>query len=416
MKIIKYHKPIPPYYKLDSKGSHTSYKVSEESKLFYETFKKSFLNDEVITFGWKENEWPNLYDKYLNKLLKDLESNYFQHKDLNLFTQQYVNIKKYFDIHTRWDFYEYFVEFLISINEFEEAFKEWVRLREEEWEGWNKDFTFRDSELYSLIRFEGFLNKSLIDGYFINKIASKGNQLTKFGKRNIDAVHMVVTTLINESTKVSFFAQFYENYSTELDYYTKKRITFPLDYYEKYFQHNRVSKGNWKWLTQSPENLNIGKPILKNGRASSLVVISAIRNESSRLLREAENEYRIIIGAKKIGEGWISETELYYRIKIHFKDIEVIHHGRPKWLGRQHFDIWIPEMNVAIEYQGQQHDNPVEFFGGEEAFKKNIKRDLLKKKKCIENNCSLIEVRPGYNLDEVIKEINQSIGGDLKTV
>ncbi len=409
MKIIKYHKPIPPYYKLDSKGSHTSYKMSEESKLFYETFKKSFLNNEVITFGWKENVWPNYYDKYLNKLLKDLESNYFQHKDLELFTQQYVNIKKNFDVHTRWNIYEHFVEFLITINDFEEAFKEWIRLREEEWEGLNIDFTYRDSEIYSLIRFEGLLNKSLIDGYLINRIASKGNQLTKFGKRNIDSVHKVVTTLINESTNLSFFEQFYKNYSIETDYNPKKRATFPLEHYEKFFQHNKASKNSWKWLTQSPENIHNGSPMLKNGRATPWIVLSAIRNESSRLLREAENEYRVIIGAKKIGEGWISETELYYRIKIHFKDIEVVHHGRPEWLGRQHFDIWIPELNVAVEYQGKQHDNPVEFFGGEEAFKKNIKRDILKKKKCIDNNCLLIEVRPGYILEEVIEEIKESI-------
>ncbi len=122
-------------------------------------------------------------------------------------------------------------------------------------------------------------------------------------------------------------------------------------------------------------------------------------------LREAENDYRLSIGAKKVGESWISETELFYKLKEAFKNHQVVLHGRPKWLGRQHFDVWFPEINVAIEYQGVQHDKPVDFFGGKEAYTRNVKRDSLKKDKCLENHCVLIEVRPGYNLEEIIKRI-----------
>jgi hypothetical protein len=98
-----------------------------------------------------------------------------------------------------------------------------------------------------------------------------------------------------------------------------------------------------------------------------------------------------------------------YKIKSAFPNIEVIQHGRPTWLGRQHLDVWIPMLNIAIEYQGQQHDNPIEFFGGVEAFEKGLKRDKLKKKKCLENKVNLIEVREGYDLDKIIKEIEKDI-------
>lgn len=126
-----------------------------------------------------------------------------------------------------------------------------------------------------------------------------------------------------------------------------------------------------------------------------------MKNELSGC-RDLEDFLRIKKGLPKIGEGWISETTLYYLIKDKLDGIKVIHHGRPQWLGRQHFDIWIPELNVAIEYQGKQHDQPVEFFGGEEAFKENQKRDARKKKKCEENNVRLIEVREGYDLENLI--------------
>ena len=66
----------------------------------------------------------------------------------------------------------------------------------------------------------------------------------------------------------------------------------------------------------------------------------------------------------------MSETELYYLLKDNLSTEEIIHHGKPKWLGRQHVDIWFPKRKIGIEYQGIQHDQPVEYFGGEEGYKK----------------------------------------------
>ena len=39
------------------------------------------------------------------------------------------------------------------------------------------------------------------------------------------------------------------------------------------------------------------------------------------------------------------------------------------------YDIFISKLNIAIEYQGQQHFEPVDFFGGEMAFEELKKRD-----------------------------------------
>jgi hypothetical protein len=81
--------------------------------------------------------------------------------------------------------------------------------------------------------------------------------------------------------------------------------------------------------------------------------------------REIENNARVLANMPKVGQGWISETELYELIRIAFEnETPVIQHGSPAWLGQQHLGVWIPMWNVAIEYQGLQHDQPVEFFGG----------------------------------------------------
>ena len=100
--------------------------------------------------------------------------------------------------------------------------------------------------------------------------------------------------------------------------------------------------------------------------------------------KEAENEVRKEMGIPLIGEGWIAETEVFYMVKDILSEYEVIHHARPKWLEGQEFDIYIPELKLAIEYMGEQHYKPVDYFGGEEAFKKVVENynvsDLLKEK------------------------------------
>ena len=107
-----------------------------------------------------------------------------------------------------------------------------------------------------------------------------------------------------------------------------------------------------------------------------------------------ENEIRKLLGFKEIGEGWVSETKLFYLIKERFKEHRVIQHGKPKWLGKQHLDIFIPDLNIGIEYQGKQHTMPLGIFGGEDSFQENVKRDKRKKKLCEINNCMLFEVFP----------------------
>ena len=53
----------------------------------------------------------------------------------------------------------------------------------------------------------------------------------------------------------------------------------------------------------------------------------------------------------------------------------------------------MPSMKLAIEYQGIQHYQALDFFGGEEAFKQREQLDKQKKRKCRSNRTVLIEWR-----------------------
>lgn len=123
------------------------------------------------------------------------------------------------------------------------------------------------------------------------------------------------------------------------------------------------------------------------------------------LIREAENTVREEKNIPRVGEGWIAETELYHALRRYFHPLEVIQHARPAWLGRQHLDVFIPSALVAVEYQGQQHDTPVSYFGGEKAWQAVRRRDAKKRRLCKANRVRLIEVRPDYSLVALIEEI-----------
>jgi hypothetical protein len=118
------------------------------------------------------------------------------------------------------------------------------------------------------------------------------------------------------------------------------------------------------------------------------------------LVREAENEVRRSRGVPAVGESWVSETELLYSVHELLPDVEVVHHGQPKWLGRQHLDIWIPSKAVAIEYNGEQHFRAVGFFGGEDAFQKAQERDARKRDLCRKNKLHLIEIAYDQDLTD----------------
>lgn len=392
--MIKYKYKIPRYSE-----EHWS------SREFYELFKQKFLEGTPIELIFETNTQHLGYNFYLLELYNYFKSQFYLNKNLNGFYELYYLIKKSYSVYFRWSFYEDFVDLLIEIGEYQKAYDEWIALQEEEWGGLNIQFTYRDSAINRLICFEGLFKRSLINGYHIHKIAPKGSQLTEFGKRNIDGVFLTINTLVESTTKNSFFEIFYTNYEFDSSLQLK---TFPTEYYFKIFQHNKKSKKIWEWLISNSVKTNTNL-ILNDGSASHQFVMIAIKEEASKLLRESENIFRKSIGAKEIGEAWISETELFYKLKNHFITFEVVQHGRPDWLGRQHVDIWLPEHNIGIEYQGQQHYRPIEFFGGEKSFEENKKRDERKRMLFIENNATLIEVREGFDFELICEEIKSYI-------
>jgi hypothetical protein len=122
----------------------------------------------------------------------------------------------------------------------------------------------------------------------------------------------------------------------------------------------------------------------------------------ARFLREAENMIRSQYGVPAIGEGWVSEATLFALINTRAQGLglEAIAHARLPWLGRQHLDIYIPALRIAIEYMGEQHYYPVEVFGGQTAYDRRRQLDNQKRRLCAENRVTLLEVSYRDAVDE----------------
>ena len=69
------------------------------------------------------------------------------------------------------------------------------------------------------------------------------------------------------------------------------------------------------------------------------------------------------------------------------------------------FDYYLPNYNLCIEYDGEQHFKSIDVFGGKDVFKDRIKKDNIKNNFCNENNIKLLRI-PYYdfeNMENILK-------------
>ena len=68
------------------------------------------------------------------------------------------------------------------------------------------------------------------------------------------------------------------------------------------------------------------------------------------------------------------------------------------------FDFYLPEYNVLIEYDGEQHYRPIELFGGEDGFKLRKKHDDIKTQYCKDNDIHLLRIPYYASVNEELEK------------
>lgn len=108
-----------------------------------------------------------------------------------------------------------------------------------------------------------------------------------------------------------------------------------------------------------------------------------------RLKTIRNTAYEQLAECHKIQNTWVSEYKLYMLVKIVFPD--AVYQFHSEWLENQSLDIYIPSIKCGIEYQGEQHYLPSEYYGGVEKLEEQRRADDLKREKCDDIGVTLIE-------------------------
>ena len=96
-----------------------------------------------------------------------------------------------------------------------------------------------------------------------------------------------------------------------------------------------------------------------------------------------ESEIDDIYMTSKLKE--LNENNIQYNHQKIFQDCK---HIRPL-----PFDFYLLNYNICIEYQGKQHYEPIEYFGGQKSFENQVLRDNIKKQYCKEHNIPVYNVK-----------------------
>ena len=88
-------------------------------------------------------------------------------------------------------------------------------------------------------------------------------------------------------------------------------------------------------------------------------------------------------GEKKVAEI-LKKHNINFERQVTFPDL--------KDVSNLYYDFYLPEHKILIEYEGLQHYKPIPFFGGENAFMKTRKHDIIKFKYAVNNGYLLLKI------------------------
>ena len=115
-------------------------------------------------------------------------------------------------------------------------------------------------------------------------------------------------------------------------------------------------------------------------------------------------------GCPRCNSGKKSKMEENIGLKLSELGVRIERQKTFKWLKYKKnlfLDFYLPEYNIAIEVQGDQHYTPIERFGGIEDYELRLARDKTKRKLCKEHGIELFYItKKRYNINEILERID----------
>ena len=106
---------------------------------------------------------------------------------------------------------------------------------------------------------------------------------------------------------------------------------------------------------------------------------------------------RISQGEKQI-KDFLDKYNIQYKQEFIFKKLE-----------KKRFDFYLPKNKTVIEFDGKQHFEAVEYFGGAENLRKQQERDKQKDEFCTRNNIKVLRI-PYTEQNNINKILSDFLG------
>lgn len=151
------------------------------------------------------------------------------------------------------------------------------------------------------------------------------------------------------------------------------------------------------WRKKNLRNGNLG--LEEKGMKFCWLTAYIKSYNDAKLLKDIENGLYsdIDLHEYSIPENkWKSEQLMFQLIAEMFPNNPVCYQYRADFLrhgkSQLSYDVFIPSLRLAFEYQGKQHFEPVDFFGGKDSFERQKQRDKQKLNLSIENHITLVYI------------------------
>ena len=148
--------------------------------------------------------------------------------------------------------------------------------------------------------------------------------------------------------------------------------------------------------------------IIVDYKKSKLVVLRQFRlsnsNEKLIFLDNNENisDYQLMAIWEASNKTQLCGSNGEIKIEKYLQDrnIEYKREYIFELLDKKRFDFYLPLLNTCIEFDGKQHFEPIDFFGGVDSFVENKNRDKIKNDFCLKQNIKLIRI-PYYHYHKI---------------
>ena len=362
-----------------------------------------------------ENKWPNKFDFFKTNYINCRTKLSLICKEHGEFECNPLDIKKKFicpKCNEKYNLSPY--KFKLSLNDWITRFKH-IHGDKYDYSLINEE-NYKDDKVPIICKEHGIFYQRKRD-HSIGKGCRKCNATSHHGsKKNLCNEHISFHTLIGKDyciklTKEIFLDRCKEKYGDKFDYSN-------IDYVDRLTPIKIICKKHGEFEVTPKQHLHsCGCPgCCKENRAKGRTLSKEIWIEEcnkihgnkynySKVNYNNGNDYVEIICPEhgsffqkasnhRYGHGcpkcFESHLEEEIRILCENNNIQYEYQKMFPWLGKLRLDFYIPNKNIAIECQGEQHFSCCTYFDDEETFKLRKERDKIKYQLCLNNNIKLL--------------------------